>query len=333
MADHIQELGAHPLQLHQRGQVLKGDDHRLDAAVLGRDRGEVDKRPDPAPVGDLQDHLLGTHGLGAAQQPAHGQSVEGDLPPIGAPAGGHFQQLLQRTARLAQGFHDPLGLPVDRHRPTGPGLEDHHPHRGGVDQGLQIGTRPLLVPVRARVGDRGGRLRGEQQQDFFVFLGEVASPLLAPEEEVADFHFPMPHRGTLKGFEGFGRQRLGGKAQGADVAVQVGKPQGSRKAPQVFEQTQPVGPFGHLPVLLGTQAGTDEVLGPAGFVDGGDDAAPGSGQGAGAVHDLAQDFIEFETGADAQDRRAQPGEAVAQLLVLPPRIVLSAQHFSPPSGK
>ena len=100
----------------------------------------------------------------------------------------------------------------------------------------------------------------------------------------------------------------------------------------MFEQTRARRAIRPAPVLLGTQAGTDEVLGLAGFVDGGDHAAPGSGQGAGAVHDLAQDRIELETGADAQDRRAQTGEAVAQFGVLPPRLVLSAQQFSPPFG-
>ena len=49
---------------------------------------------------------------------------------------------------------DPLRLPVDRDRMAGPGIEDHDAHRGDVDQGLQVGPRPLLGLVPAGVGNR-----------------------------------------------------------------------------------------------------------------------------------------------------------------------------------
>ena len=329
VADHAQELGPQPLQLHQRRQVLHGDDHRLDPAPIRTDGGGVDQGPDPAPVGDLQDHLLGAHRLGGAEHPVQGEFPQADLPPVGAAAGDHLQQLLRRTARHAQGFHDPLRLPVQRHRTAAPGFEDHHPDRGGVDQGFQVRPRPLLVPVCAGVGDGRGRLRGEHQQDFLVLLREGASLLLAAQEEVADVPLPMPHRRTQ---EGLGRQRLRGKAEGAHVGVQVGHSQGARKASKVFEKPRPVGPFGHLPGFLRTQAGIDDVLDLPGFVDGRDHPAPGPGQGDGAVDDLAQDRLDLQTAADAQDRRAQSREAVAQLFVLPPRLHLAAHQPAPVSN-
>ena len=48
------------------------------------------------------------------------------------------------------------------------------------------------------------------------------------------------------------------------------------------------------------------------LVNGRDPAIAGAGQGAGAFHDLAQHGIEIEARADAQNGRAQLGEALAK---------------------
>ena len=45
--------------------------------------------------------------------------------------------------------------------------------------------------VGAGVGDRGGRLRGEQHQDLFVLAGELPAALLVAEEEVPDVGAPV----------------------------------------------------------------------------------------------------------------------------------------------
>ena len=51
-------------------------------------------------------------------------------------------------------------------------------------------------------------------------------------------------------------------------------------------------------------------------VDGRDGAVAGAGQRAGAFYDLVQDGVEVETRTDAQDRRVEPRDALAQRLVL-----------------
>ena len=173
MAHHAQELGAQPLQVLQRRQVLQGHDHGLDPAVLRADGRGVEQRGDAPAVGDPQDDLLGAHRLARAQQLGHGQFEERDLPSVGMPAGQHAQELLRRLVRLPQAVDDPRRLPVERHRRSRPGVEDGHAHRRGVYQGLQVGPGPLLVPVPAGVGDDQGRLGGEHHQGLLVFGGEL----------------------------------------------------------------------------------------------------------------------------------------------------------------
>ena len=51
VAHHAEELGPHPVELLDRRQVLQGDHHRFDLAVLGVDRRRVDERRDATPVG------------------------------------------------------------------------------------------------------------------------------------------------------------------------------------------------------------------------------------------------------------------------------------------
>ena len=112
VADHAEKLGALALQLLERREVLHGDHHRGDGAVLGVDRGGVDQRGHAAPVGDRERDLLGAHRLAAAQRARERELVEGDLAPVGAPVGDDLEQLLRRLAGGAQALDDPPGLAV-----------------------------------------------------------------------------------------------------------------------------------------------------------------------------------------------------------------------------
>ena len=109
VADHAEKLGALALQLLERREVLHGDHHRGDGAVLGVDRGGVDQRGHAAPVGDRERDLLGAHRLAAAQRARERELVEGDLAPVGAPVGDDLEQLLRRLAGSAQALDDPPG--------------------------------------------------------------------------------------------------------------------------------------------------------------------------------------------------------------------------------
>ena len=53
------------------------------------------------------------------------------------------------------------------------------PHRRGVDQGLEVGPGPLLLPVAAGVGDGQGRLGGEEDQASLIVGGELGAPSLS----------------------------------------------------------------------------------------------------------------------------------------------------------
>ena len=97
------------------------------------------------------------------------------------------------------------------------------------------------------------------------------------------------------------------EAQLPDIGRQVRHPQGFLLVPEVREQPRSVRPRRHFRVLAGRQAGGDEVLRPAGVVDGRDQAEAGAGQRAGAVDDLAQDGLEVAHALDAWSH--QPSEA------------------------
>ena len=99
----------------------------------------------------------------------------------------------------------------------------------------------------AGVGDRGGRLRGEQDEDLLVLTRELFVALLRGEEEAAHVHVPMPHRRALQGLV---RQHAGGKAERAEVGGEVRDPQRARKVPEAIEQPRSFGPLTQLPVLL-----------------------------------------------------------------------------------
>ena len=322
VADHGQELGPQPLQLLELGEVLQGDDDRLDAAVLGPDRRGVDEGPDAAAIGDGELDLLGADGLGVAELLRQGELCEGDLPAVCAAARDHPEQLLGGTVRRAQAGDDALGLAVERYRPAGAGVEDHDADRGCLDQGLQAGPRPLLPPMRAGVGDGRRRLRREEHQHLFVLIGELLPAGLVGEEEVTDVHVPVPHRRPLQApQQGPRREQVGGEAERTDVVARLAEPQRTRQVAEVLEELRPVRPGGHLLVFFGRDAGGDEVAGLSALVDGRDAAVSGPGKGAGGLDDLVQDGVEVEAGADAEDGGAELGDAVSQRLVLSPQIV------------
>ena len=218
-----------------------------------------------------------------------------------------------------QALDNPSCLAIERHRIAGIGIEHHDTDRRGVDQRFHVGAGALLVAVRASVGDRRCRLRGEHEQDLFIRSGELRSVLLSGEIEVADMPGPMAHR---RAHEGFGAHQVRGKTERADVLGKVRQSQRRRQVAEVFEEPQPVGPGHNAPVLLRGEARGEEVAGLAGIVDGRDPAAAGADQRAGAVENLLQDDVDVEACADAQDGRAQPGDAVVLLCALPPCVVV-----------
>ena len=323
MAHHGQELGPLALQLLERRQVLQGDHHRLDRAVGRTDRRGVDQRRDAPAVGDRQRDLLGAHGLGAAQLLRHRELGQGDLAAVAAAAGDHAEQLLDRRLRHAQRLDDPPRLPVERHEPAAPAVEDGDAYRARLDQGLEVGPGPPLVAVRAGVGDGRRRLRGEQDQDLLVGARELRPALLLAEEEVADVDVAVPHRRALHRLR---HDQLGREAQLPDVGRQVRHPQRLGQVPEVREEPRSVRPRGHHRVHAGGEAGGDEVLRLPGVVDGSDHAVAGAGQRAGAVDDLAQDGLEVEAGADAQDGRRQARDAVLEHPVPLPQLVGTLLH-------
>ena len=231
----------------------------------------------PRPVGNRQHDLLGAHGRRLAQLLRQAKLVEGDLLSIGEPAPHRLQQSLPGLARRAHGVDNPPRLLIERHRYCGPGVEDHDAHRRSLDQGLQIGPGPLLVPVRARVGDRRRRLRRKQYEDLFVLARELLTAFLCAEEEVADVLAPVTHRSPLCGLR---QQRVGGQAARADVGGQVPQSRCLPQVSQVLEEPPPVAPVDELPVLVGREAGADEVLDLPAFVDGRDHTVSGAGQRA-----------------------------------------------------
>ena len=129
-----------------------------------------------------------------------------------------------------------------------------------------------------------------------------------------------------------GPDQVGVVAERADEAGQVVHPERPRQVAHVLEEPHPVGPVQHPLVLLGGEAGGDEVPGPARLVDRRDQAVAGAGERAGALRDLAQDGVEVEARADAQDSRAQGGDPLAQRRDLPVRFVVSLHGFLLPDS-
>ena len=320
VAHHTQELGPQPLQLLQWSQVLKGDDHGLDRAVLGTDRRGVEQRRDTPAVGDPEDDLLGAYRGSVAQHLRQRKLSRGELLPVAEPAGHDLQQLLRGLTRCAQTFHDSHRLPIERYWLDGLGLHEHHAHRRGLDQDLQVGPSPLLVPVRAGVGDGRRRLRCEQHQGLVVRARELLLSLLPAEKEVADLHAPMTHGRPLDGLRPHQVREI---AERGGIIGQISQSQRSPKPPQILEDLPPAGPVRQPLVLFRSEAGRDELLGPPRVVEGRNHAVAGAGQRAGAVHDLAQDGADVEGRADTQDGGAQPGDALPQRVVFSPQFVVT----------
>ena len=289
----------------------------------------VDQRGDAAPVGDREHDLLGAHRLAAAQRRRQRQLVQRDLAPVGAPERHHLQELLRGAARAAQAVDDPPRLAVERDRGAAPRIEHHDADRGGLDQRLEVGPRALLGAVRAGVGDRARRLRGEQPQHLLVLVGERLPALLLDEIEVADMHVAMVHRHAL---EGAPRQAVRVETERAHIRGGVRQPQRARQVAEVLEQPRPVGPLRKEPVPLVGKTGGDEVAGLPGLVDGRDGAVACVGQPAGALQDPAQHGLEVEARGDVADRLAEPRDALAQGLDLALRFVELAQWSTPSPG-
>ena len=87
--------------------------------------------------------LLREIGNAPAQDPRQRKLVERDLPPVGAPADHHLEQLLHRRARAAKPPDDPPRLAVERHRPGGAGVEYHAQVRLAVNPSDPAGLRSL----------------------------------------------------------------------------------------------------------------------------------------------------------------------------------------------
>ena len=272
------------------------------------------------PSGGPEDDLLGLHRLPGDQGLGQGQLPQGYLTPVGPPVGEHLQQLLRRPAGLAQAVDDPPRLAVDRRHAPRLRVQDQDAHRRGVHQGLQVGPGPLLVAVAAGVGDDQGRLGGEHHQGLLILGGEL--PLLLTHVDASDALPPVTER---RGQEGKGRAHRHrraelGKAQLPDVAVEVPQPQRFTDAAELLEEQHPVGEFGELPALLGSQPGIEEVLYPPGIVEEGDDPVAGAGQRSGAVQDSLQHRLEVQALVDAQAGLAEAGQALPQRLVFPGQI-------------
>ena len=327
MAHHPQETRPLPLQLLERPQVLHRDDDRDEFSGLGDDRGRVQERPHAAAVRHRQLDLLRAQRRGAIdlELPGEGEFRQRNLPPVGPPAGQHVQQLFRGRTRGADRLDDALGRAVDRQHAAGAGLEHRHAHRRGLDQGLEVGPRARNVPVRTRVRDRRGRLRGEEHQDLLVLGRERLAVLLVSEEELPEMRVPMAQPGALQRRQDPG---IRGEADRPQIGGHIGQLERHRNMPQMLVEPLPVGPLRHHPALLGSKTGGDEVSHLSALVDRGDHALARAGERPAAVDDLAEHGGQVEARADAQDGGAQAGEPVPQRPVVSPEASVVSPELS-----
>ena len=219
----------------ERREILHRDDDRDDHAVVRADGGGVDERAHAPPVGHRQLDLLGAGTRTALELVDKGKLFERDLPPVGAPAGHHVEELFGGAARRPDLLGDAPRLTVERDRPGGGRVQHHDADRRGLDQRLEVGPRPLHVAVRPGVRDRRRRLRGEEHQDLLVLGGERLPVLLVAEEEVAEMLAPVVHRSSLQRPGGPGGR---GKAERFQVTGKVRHPKRPRTVPQVLEEAE-----------------------------------------------------------------------------------------------
>ena len=279
VAHHAQELGPQPLELVEVREVLHGDDHRLGFAVGGADGRGVDQRPGAAAVGDRKRDLLGAQRGRVVDQAEHR-----DFAAVGEAADQDLDQLLRGPSGRGEVLHQSPRLPIEGGGSAGGNVEDDDSHRRRLDERLHAGARPLFVAMGAGVGDGRRRLRREQHEDVLVLVRELASAPLAGEEEAAKVRAAMAHRRPL---EGLRRHEVGGEAERTDVAGQVRQPERRGEVAQVVEELRPLRqPTLHLAVLLGSEAGGDEIAGRPGVVDRGDGPVACVRESAGAVDDL-----------------------------------------------
>ena len=153
VAHHLEELRALALELFERGEILHGDDHGDDRAVLGADRGRVEEGRDASPVRHRKHDLLGAHGLGVSQLLGERELFETDLAPVGAPTGKMLEELLGRLPGVAEALHHALRFAVEREQSAGRGVEDRDADGGGLDKGLEVSPRAPLGTVGAGIRD------------------------------------------------------------------------------------------------------------------------------------------------------------------------------------
>ena len=154
----------------------------------------------------------------------------------------------------------------------------------------------------AGVDDRRRRLPGEQLQHLLVGGAELRRVLLAGQEEVADLHAAVAHSRAQQALLA---HQLVVVAARAEPVGQVGKPERARQVAKIREQPGAVGPLGELAVLLGGEAGSDELARLARLVDGDDEAVARVGEHARAVGGHLQHGDEVEARAEAPHGRAQ----------------------------
>ena len=309
VAHHAEEVGAHAVELLERGEVLQRDHDGLDPAVAA-DGGRAEQGGHAGPVGHREHDLLGPHPLGAAEHRRERERAQRKLAAVGAPAGDHVEEVLGGAAGLAQALDDAPSLAVERDQARRRRVEHHHADRGGVDQRLEVGARAALVAEGAGVGDGDRGLRGEQHEQFLVVRREAGGAGLLGQPEAADVFAEVAHRRALEG--AVRQQAVAVEAERAEVRGQVREPDGAGEVAQALEQPRAVRPLQQAAVLGLAGAAGDEVLGLSVGVDGGDGPVAGAGQRARAVDDLAEQGRQVEAGADAHARRAQRRDALTQ---------------------
>ena len=298
MADHGQEIGAQALQFPQGCEILQGDDEGLDHSPLGADWRGVQQHGYASPVGDLQQHLLGPDGLPGAQCLGNGESLQVDFRPVGPPNGHDIQQMLRVRVSCSQPVEYPHGLPVERGRGTGAGIEDNDSHGGGVDQRFQAGPRPLLVSVTALVGDDHGGLGGKGDQGLLVLVGELPASLLSRQKENASHLTGVTHRRCQEGDRGTGGHwRV---EFGQIQRVEVGRPQGLLNPAEVAEDGLRAGGVPESPGLLGGHPRGVGNLRATVLVQEGDHPVAGLGLSPRGVQYALQDRVEIKALIDAQ---------------------------------